>query len=294
MSSRQDIARQALERAAAVRDTLGVAASSAINPVDACSRLDPEVRVIFVDFSMEGSYLRGKRPLIKISSLRPLARRTFNVAHELGHHIFGHASRIDELRDELERKVAKPPEEQLADDFASHLLMPRIGLRRAFNTRGWNIKQPTATQAFVVACHFGVGYTTLLNHLAYGIKEVPIGITEPLMKCRLNSLRSTLLLGAEKHQVERLFVADAHYEFPTIDIEVGTHVLLPNSTEAENTLSVSPVADLASGSLFVVDRPGITRAESTSGWSVIIRASRHRYAGWAKYRHLDGGDDDDE
>lgn len=59
-----------------------------------------KVAVRFNDINMEGMYDRAPKPRIHVSALRPLARRTFTCAHELGHHVFGHGSTIDELRED--------------------------------------------------------------------------------------------------------------------------------------------------------------------------------------------------
>lgn len=81
-------------------------------------------------------YQRGTPQRIHLSSLRPLARRAFNCAHELGHHLLGHGSSIDELR---ENQLVRPwdvPDEYSADTFAAYALMPTLGLRNAFAKRG--------------------------------------------------------------------------------------------------------------------------------------------------------------
>lgn len=75
------------------------------------------VNVRFNDISMEGMYDRQPKPRIHVSVLRPLARRTFTCAHELGHHVFGHGSMIDELRDDHAQNADRPPNEVLADSF---------------------------------------------------------------------------------------------------------------------------------------------------------------------------------
>jgi hypothetical protein len=70
------------------------------------------------------------------SARRPLPRRAYNCAHELGHHAFGHGSSIDELREDAKAQPWEDPKEFLADTFAGFILMPIIGLRRAFSVRG--------------------------------------------------------------------------------------------------------------------------------------------------------------
>ena len=94
------------------------------------------VNVRFNDINMEGMYDRQPKPRIHVSALRPLARRTFTCAHELGHHVFGHGSTIDELRDDHAQSADRPPNEVLADSFAAFVLMPTLGLREAFVKRG--------------------------------------------------------------------------------------------------------------------------------------------------------------
>ena len=58
------------------------------------------VTVRFNTINMEGMYQRGAPPRIHLSARRPLPRRAYNCAHELGHHVFGHGSSIDELRED--------------------------------------------------------------------------------------------------------------------------------------------------------------------------------------------------
>jgi hypothetical protein len=53
------------------------------------------VTVRFNNINMEGMYQRGAPPRIHLSARRPLSRRTYNCAHELGHHVFGHGSSIE-------------------------------------------------------------------------------------------------------------------------------------------------------------------------------------------------------
>lgn len=100
IASREDLARQAVARAAAVRDRFDIGLTAAVNVIDLClERYRPKIPVRFKDISMEGLYLREPNPEIWIG-LRPLVRRVYNVAHELGHHEFGHGSTFDELQAE--------------------------------------------------------------------------------------------------------------------------------------------------------------------------------------------------
>lgn len=285
-----DLAREALDKSLEIREEVGISFGVPLNIYDLCECLVPKVRVRFADYSMEGCYFRSDRPMIEISALRPIGRRVFNTAHELGHHVFGHGSRIDELQEEERPEPQNDPAEILANAFARSLLMPRIGLRRAFSCRGWSIKDPTAEQVFVVACHFGVGYLTLVNHLAYGLNEITGMVASKLAKVRLPAIRQKLLgnLGSD-----RLWVADGHYSMPTLDTEVGMTLLLPPVSHAEFP-HLEHVADLPSGVVFQAVCPGITRVEAGNGWAVVVRISRFQYSGWSTNRHLELMGEDDE
>lgn len=286
----RDLVQEALDKSLEVREQAGIPFGVPLNVFDLCERLVPKVRVRFADYSMEGCYFRSDRPLIEISALRPIGRRVFNAAHELGHHVFGHGSRIDELQDEDRPEPQDDPEEILANAFARSLLMPRIGLRKAFTARGWSIKSPTAEQVFVVACHFGVGYLTLVNHLAYGLGEINRPAATGLSRVRLPAIRQTLLGSSGS---DRLWVADRHYSAGTLDTEVGTTLLLPPGSRPEFP-HLEHVADAAGGAIYQAVRPGMTRVEAAGGWAVVVRISRYQYSGWSTNRHLELIGDDDE
>jgi hypothetical protein len=252
--------------------------------------LTPRVRVRFADYSMEGCYCRSDRPLIEVSALRPLGRRVFSTAHELGHHELGHAGmRLDERLEDGKADPNSDPDEFAANAFAGFLLMPKIAVRQAFNVRGWSIANPEPEQAFIVACHFGVGYETLVNHLAYGLRELRTSLAEQLTKVRLPAIRLALL-GSKG--ADRLWVADRHYRMPTLDTEVGTTLLLPLGSQPEFS-NIVHAADLAIGRVFTAVRPGMTRVEAADGWAVTVRIARYQYSGWSTNRHLEPEDGDD-
>lgn len=286
-----DLAQEALDKALEVREEAGLPLGIPVNVFDLCELLTPKVRVRFAEYSMEGCYSRSARPLIEVSALRPLGRRVFNTAHELGHHALGHpGTRLDEQLEEGRADPSADPLEYAATAFAGFLLMPRIALRRAFKSRGWNFANPTPEQAFVVACHFGVGYLTLVNHMAYGLREIETTIAEQLKKVRLPAIRKSIL---GEDDSERLWVADRRYELPTLDTEVGTTLLLPNGSECEFP-RLTFVRELSAGCVFTAVQPGITRVEADDGWAVMVRVAKYQYSGWATNRHLEPEEDDDE
>src|SRR5262245_19679535 len=96
--NRRALATQAIQAALATRAKAKLNQNGPICIYGLCETLGVTVR--FNSINMEGMYQRGTPPRIHLSALRPLARRAYNCAHELGHHVFGHASSIDELRED--------------------------------------------------------------------------------------------------------------------------------------------------------------------------------------------------
>ncbi len=291
IASRKDLARQAVARAAVVRDRFDIPMNAAVNVFDLCvERYKPKIVVRFQDISMEGVYLREPRPEIWIG-LRPLVRRIYNCAHELGHHEFGHGSTFDELHAEGAGPQPFAPNEYLANTFAAYLLMPRLAVTHAFTVRGWKAETATPTQCFTVACSLGIGYETLVKHLAYGLELVSGNVSRTLLGTGLPAIRRGMLGSQAK---PRLTIIDRYYTLKTVDTEVGAGLLMPPGTEMEHTKVATP-EDTSQGRLFHIQRPGVVRAYSKDGkWAVMVRAMMDKYVGLAWCRHLEREEGDDE
>jgi Zn-dependent peptidase ImmA (M78 family) len=285
--NRRALATQAMQAAIATRAKAKLDQHGPICIYGLCETMSVVVR--FNNINMEGMYQRGAPPRVHLSARRPLPRRAYNCAHELGHHVFGHASSIDELREDAKEHPWEDPKEFLADTFAGFALMPIMGLRRAFAARGWTPESATAAQMFSIACDFGVGYGTLLTHLSAGVNMISRSRAVVLRRATPKALRADIL-GALAP--EPLVVADRHRAGPTLDAEVKTLLLLPPGTEVSGD-NLAHEHDLANGRLFRAVRPGIVQARADSGaWAVFVRIAPEAYVGLAQYRHLE--DDPDE
>lgn len=228
---RRALHRDAMQAAADCRDQLDLDPFAPADPYAVAASLG--IKVVFIDSSMEGFYFKQPTPRIVLSSLRPIPRRAFTCAHELGHYWFGHGSTIDQLQED-ERAEADKPEEVLANAFAAALLMPSVGLRGAFARRGWDQNSPTPFQLYTIACQFGVGYATLLNHMSFTLREISGGKRIELDRWSPQRLRQQLL--GEDH--DAMIVVDAHNEAASFDAEIGTAVVLPTgSTVTGNVLA---------------------------------------------------------
>ena len=141
------------------------------------------------------------------------------------------------------------PEEFLVDCFAGFLLMPPLGIKRAFAARSLDVRTATAEDFYRIACSFGVGYTTLIYHLTYAMRLIPESRAETLRRIRLPQIRERLTGISSK---DHLVIADRQHASPTIDCEVGNMVLLPAGASSD-TDQIEPINHMASGTLFAPD-----------------------------------------
>jgi hypothetical protein len=179
------------------------------------------------------------------------------------------------------------PNEFLADTFAGFVLMPAQGVKRAFSSRGFQIKTATPEQIYTIACSFGVGYETLIGHLEYSMRELSPQEANALRRVKLPKIRAGLL-GFKT--TDSLVVVDQQYLRDTVDSEVGDLVLLPAGT-AVDSHQVEFISESAAGLLYKAVQPGLALAAGTTS-AIVIRVSRHHYEGLAQYRHLEETDDD--
>ena len=286
MYRRKEVAKQAFGEALRMRRAAGLDLLSPISVFDLAERLGVEVRFINVP-SLEGMYVAGVQPNIILSSLRPPGRTAFNCAHELGHHNNGDGTTVDELLDG-HRDQKEDVKEFTADCFAGALLMPKMAIQRAFTLRGWHTDGMSPDQIYAISQYFGVGYSTLVQHLHRGL-----GL--------LDKPRSTALLRVSPRQAQAMLLGfdvrdpvvpvDHCWTHHPIDVETGTLVFAPKTVAAEGNC-VELVGAAKGGSLWRATRPGIGKIENRAGFSAFIRVSKRGFVGRSVFRHLP--DDDAE
>jgi hypothetical protein len=284
------MALDAATKALHLRRSAGVRLQDAVCVYDVAQHLDIEVRFEAIA-SMEGMYRRGSNPLIIVSSLRPHGRQAFTCAHELGHHAFGHGSRIDDLIEEIRTTPHKSLEEYLADTFAGFFLMPKLAVSRAFACRGWQPESCTALQAYTVAGWLGVGYTTLLHHMCHSLHLISRHHADELIKISLKKIRSAICPDVP---TDHLLVVDAHWDARAVDVQVGDLMLLPVGSISEARNAELVVED-SRGALFRAAAPGIGRFLSpVLHWASFVRVSKSGFTGRNVYRHLEDLDEEDD
>lgn len=284
---RKTLVRKAIQKSLEIRKNNEL---DIINPIcvyDLCRKLNVKVR--FIDINIEGIYVLEPKPSIIVSSLRPSGRRNFTCAHELGHHVFGHGSTIDELFLGISHQKNFQPDEFLANCFASFLLMPTLGLKKAFSIRNWSIQTATPEQFYTISCNFGVGYATLITHLTYALSELSVEKCNILLKLKPKNIFEKIL-GRPSSQ--RLIIADENWKLRTIDIEIGDELLIPKKVESERD-SLIFIENNCNGDVFRANKTGIVRVyKHDSDWAYYVRISNRNFVGLSQYRHLEEIEDD--
>jgi Zn-dependent peptidase ImmA (M78 family) len=275
----------AIRRAAEIREDADLNMFQPVNVFDLCANLPLTVR--FVDINMEGMYISqqdGASPIILLSNQRPLPRRTYTCAHELGHHIFGHGTRVDTLSDQASEGVAYDSDELLVDTFAGALMMPIAGVLAEFNKRKWNPAKASALDFFTISSVFGVGYQTLVTH-----SRMNGVIDESKKKELFRYTPAKILEGIMGTKIENSHfrIIDSYFNFTPIDLEVSNYVFLPASFRVD-TDHLQKQTESSIGIAYKATKPGIVQIvnyESNDGY--FIRIQKSGYIGLAEYRHLE-------
>ncbi len=288
MKERKALVLEATRQAISIRTKAGLKLWEPVSIYDFVQEHD--IEVWFTDLpTLEGVYYKGTPPRIIITSLRPAGRRIFTCAHEFGHHVFNHGDTIDEIG-----SLSKDsPNEFLADCFAGQLLMPKTAVGRAFTDRGWSVETCTPLQAYTIAAWFGVGYTTLIQHMSNMLAILPKKYAATLNKYQPKDIRAEVL---GQDITEDLTIVDLQWVDRAIDIQVGDVVHLPANVVIEqvgNYLALECLNADSKATLFRGIKPGLCRLYSLkTDWAAFVRVSRRGFVGRSIYRHMEDLDDE--
>lgn len=272
------LATQAARAAARFRADQHIGPADTLCPFDIAERLGISVRFVALP-SLEGMYVSVAKPTILICAERPAGRRRYTCGHELGHHDFGHGTRLDEQTDDVPR--VWNPEEFLANRFAAALLMPKLAVESAFSRRGWSPSKPLPEAVFIVAQHLGVGYTTLVGYLEGTLRCIDAPWAAALRRQSLPKLRDQI---AAFHIPHDLILVDDHWGSRPVDLEVGDIAVIPASADFQGDCAIRHTEPVPH---FVAAVAGTTVVNLSNGRSpTFVRISRRGFSGLAKYRYL--------
>ena len=276
---------QAIKKAGQLRTKLKLNMFEPINVFDTCAEL--EVTVRFIDVSMEGMYINqadAVNQVILISNLRPMPRRTYTCAHELGHHIFEHGSKIDGLTQEGVNTSVYDKDEYLVDAFAGALLMPIAGIENAFVERKLEPKKASPIQFYIISSFFGIGYTTLITHCK---ANNLISESKAMLLSKHSPAKMLQMIMGKGVENSHFKIIDNLFHLSVIDLEVGNYIFLPAEINIEGDhLQKLKITDY--GDAFIAMKPGIVRAVSVKNHNgYFIRIQNAGYIGLAENRHLE-------
>ncbi len=271
---------QAVRMAGEIRNTLKLSLHEPINIFDSCTKLGLDVR--FADINMEGMYIKNTSSYstILLSSLRPMPRRAYTCAHELGHHVFNHGTKVDELNSN--GFSSNNEEEKLVDMFAGALLMPIIAIKAEFVKRNWIPEEVGPFEFYTISSIFGTGYGTLIVHCRAN-KIISKSKAESLLKYTPAKLLKSIF--GEQVENTHFKILDGKSDPKIIDLEVNNYIILPPSIKIKSDhLQEFKVTSL--GIAYKSIKAGISRATNDE-ISCFIRIQNERYVGLSEYRHLE-------
>jgi len=293
-AKRAELARQALRAAIRLRIQLDVPPTEALCIYDAAESLGIEVR--FVDIpSMEGMYVRNSgsnsQPIILVSALRPAGRQASTTAHELGHHAFGHGTRIDEYiadADEQREGNALNSEEMIANMFAGFFLMPKAAVEHGFAARTCAPVSATPRQVFAVAGWLGVGYGTLIHHMRSSLGMLSFGEAKRLLSIQPKRIRQEILGATTPSDC---FLVDQTWMGRPLDLQVGDAALVSAGVEIES--SCLSLGRTTPEGLRVVEAvtTGLGRLVDST-WATFVRVRPRGFVGRSIFRHLESAEDE--
>ncbi len=276
----------ALKKASAIRKEHNFNIYQPVNIFDLCINMDITVR--FVDINMEGMYFSqqdGMSPQILISNQRPLQRRMFTCAHELGHHIFGHGSKVDLLVNN--ESGGYNEEEFLVDTFAGSLLMPITGVMAEFAKRNLNINQATPKDFLTISSVFGTGYQTLITHCLKN-KILNDFVANSLSKITPAKILHNII---DTNEITSHFkIIDEFYSATTVDLEVENVIILPNNSVVDS-MYLRKYKEIKNETAYIAEKSGITRVTNSNGNNYFVRIQSNSYIGLAEFRHLEQSND---
>ena len=281
-SLKRKLASAALAKAANVRIAAGVALTESFCVFDFVEE-NQITDVLFVDIpSLEEIYWKDGKKIL-ISSHRPVGRQAFSCGHGFGHHIFGHGVCVAEFLDVNGAQTTFEPNEYLVNCFAGFLLMPKTTVCYGFSSRGWKINECNPYQLFSLAGWLGVGYSTLIKHMCFGLKLIPSFRIGQLLKVKPSQIRREIL---PNDYFDNVAVVDYKWNGRPVDIAVGDAILTPKGTRFMGKCIKLHSTNM-NGDVLIGVEPGCDGKlwDENSSWYIPVRVSRKNYVGRNIFRY---------
>jgi hypothetical protein len=189
----------------------------------------------------------------------------------------GHGTVID-AEGELGEAPLNTPEERAADIFARYLLMPPRAVQRGFRCRGFDPTHPSPLDVYIVSAWLGVGYSTLVNHMALTLNVLEPSLRQSLLKASVKQIKQ---LAASVTTTSDVWILDPLWEGCTVHTQIGDVVRGLSSHPNTGDILMKQGHDSwfcksVGEGLFAVK----------SGNAVRVCVSRREYIGFYRYRYL--------
>jgi Zn-dependent peptidase ImmA (M78 family) len=285
--NRKSLVLTAAAHATRVRIKCGLDQRASIDSIRVAEQCGCEVWYMSLP-SLEGVYSPKPRSAIIVGSERPAGRRTFTCMHELGHHEFGHGMRLEEIKSGILNN-ANDPNELIADIFAANLLMSKTSILYALKARGLDPDKIEPMHLFRLSSFFGVGYTTIIDHMTLTLGILNQQQQGFLKKTSPKDLKAQFG-GTPQSEV---IIADSFWQGRAVDMEVGDLLVLHHGTVVEDNPRMIKKDFVDGQSIYIAVSRGYARAfHENSGWAANIRIAPKQYVGLAQYRFLDDPEED--
>ena len=279
MARKRDLSMMSLKKALHARLESGIQKWESLCVFDLANSLGVDIWFKALS-SAEGFYSYDpERPVIIISSLRPYGRQAFTCAHELGHHLFNHGTKLDEIT--IGQSSFYNEEEFLADQFAAYLLMPKTAIQRYFFEKGIPLNSIKPTDILVASFWFGVGYQTLIHHMEKSLSLIVPSMSQTLLRSKPSSIRRELI----GKPIDKLLLVERKWGRRPVDIEKGT--LVGFHEEIKSLIDGVVCKEKASGyNLYLFEKKGCYDVQLNDGSFRKIRVFDERYEGRYVYRYM--------
>jgi hypothetical protein len=276
MIARSELSRAAAKKALKIRLGAGYSLARPCDVYDLIAQHRLELQFFAVP-TLEGMYLEEEDTRrICISAYRPRGRQHFTAGHECGHSFLGHGTKLDTIEELRENASDRDLDEQLADTFATYLLMPGTAIRSGFGLRGIDLDNPTAAHVYRVAAWLGVGYTTLCKHLFYSMKSISKERFQCLLRVEPKTIKSELV---RRDTTKEVFELDHLWDRECAQGQVGDFF---------TGIAACPegVLTRVRDGLFTAARPGHVTVGLDCGGTAEVKIARENHVGFYEYRCL--------
>ncbi|WP_405940589.1 ImmA/IrrE family metallo-endopeptidase [Streptomyces sp. NBC_00207] len=164
-------------------------------------------------------------PAVLLNASLDIVAQRHTAAHELGHHLSGHGTALDEELDRARRwgDGSWPDEEKLAEAFAAWFLMPLPAVQAALTRIG--IGHPRVPEhAYRVARWLGTSYAGTVNHL-HRLRLVTRAQKAEWLRVKPAAIKANLAGGAAPGKAH-VHVIDTGAHGATVRVDAGDLIVL--------------------------------------------------------------------